>query len=74
MLLGTLITYLPMIIAGTSPPIWIDLGSEREGMLLQSKEYEGYEFIWCDYMMNKKPVKSPVNIEGLPPGEYRLVD
>ena len=33
-----------MIVAGTSPPIWIDLGKDEPGMVLQRREGR----IWVD--------------------------
>jgi hypothetical protein len=29
---------------------------------------------WVDYKLDGKPVKSPVDIDALPPGRYRLVE
>jgi hypothetical protein len=55
-----------MIVAGTHPPINIDLGSNEPGMTLQRCERE-----WVDYKVDGEVVKSP--IDGLPPGRYRLV-
>jgi hypothetical protein len=57
-----------MIIAGTHPPISIDLGTDEPGMVLQRLKDE-----WMDYQVNGKVVKSPVDIDALPPGKYRLV-
>ena len=50
-----------MIIAGTDNSVWIDLGNEEPG------HYE-----WVDVLYDGKPIKSPVNINSLPPGHYRL--
>ena len=60
-----------MIVAGTSPPIWIDLGKDEPGMVLQRQD-RGSE--WVNVVMDGKVVVSPVDIEKLPPGKYRLVD
>lgn len=56
-----------MISAGTSPPIWIDLGKDEPGMVLQC--YERHE--WVTVIEDGRAVKSPV--EKLPAGKYRLV-
>jgi hypothetical protein len=53
-----------MFVSGTSPPITIDLGKDEPGMTLQRLEDD-----WVDY----KLVKSPVDIDALPVGKYRLV-
>jgi hypothetical protein len=57
-----------MIIAGTGP-IYIDLGKDEPDMTLQSRE--GRE--WVDYVVDGQVVKSPVKIDKLPAGKYRLV-
>ena len=62
-----------MIVAGTSPLIWIDLGKDEPGMVLQLREREGGIYIWRDYMVDGKAVISPIKIDTLPPGKYRLV-
>ena len=54
-----------MIVAGTDKYIWIDLGKDEPGMTLQRLEGR----VWVDYV-----VKSPIDIERLPPGRYRLVN
>jgi hypothetical protein len=58
-----------VIVAGTYPPISIDLGKDEAGMTLQ--RLDGKE--WVDYKVNRKLVKSPVDIDALPAGRYRLV-
>jgi hypothetical protein len=58
----------PMIVAGTSPLIYIDLGRDEPGMKLQ--RWDGK---CVNYKVNRKMVKSPVDIGALPPGRYRLV-
>jgi hypothetical protein len=45
-----------MIVAGTGPLIYIDLGRDEEGMILQ--RLEGRE--WVDYVVDGEVVKSPV--------------
>jgi len=57
-----------MIVAGTSPHLYIDLGNDEPGMILQRRERE-----WVDYVVDGEVVKSPVNLERLPLGRYRLV-
>jgi len=49
---------------------WIDLGPDKPGMTLQHR-YRGQ--YWKNYQVNLKVVKSPVDIEILPAGKYRLV-
>ena len=63
----------PMIISGTHPPITIDLGSNEPGMTLQREYREGGYRVWRDYLVDGEAVKSPVDIEELPVGSYRLV-
>ena len=46
-----------MIVAGTGPLIYIDLGKDEPGMVLQ--RLEGRE--WVDYMVDGEVVKSPVD-------------
>jgi hypothetical protein len=58
-----------MIVAGTSPPIYIDLGKNEPGMILQRLDRD-----WVDYKVDGKVVKSPVDIDALPAGRYRLVE
>ena len=62
-----------MIVAGTYPPINIDFGNDEPGMILQREYREGGSRIWRDYKVDGKVVKSPVDIEKLPAGKYRLV-
>ena len=57
-----------MIVAGSYPPISIDLGKDEPGMILQ--RLEGRE--WVDYTVDGEAVKSPVDIDALPFGVYRL--
>jgi hypothetical protein len=58
-----------MITTSTSPFLYIDWGEDEPGMILQR-----WEGAWVDYKMDGKVVKSPVDIDALPPGRYRLVD
>jgi len=62
-----------MIVAGTSPPIWIDYGRDEPGMTLKYRAVEDGYIVWRDYLVDGKVVKSPVDIEKLPPGKYRLI-
>ena len=62
-----------MITAGTYPPISIDLGSNEPGMTLQREYREGGNLIWRDVVIDGQVVKSPVDIDALPAGKYRLV-
>ena len=62
-----------MITAGTHLPINIDLGKDEPGMTLQRRYREGGKLIWRDYTVDGETVKSPVDIDALPAGRYRLV-
>ena len=62
-----------MIVAGTYPPISIDLGKDEPGMTLQRRYREGGIYIWNDYLVDGEPVQSSVDINKLPAGKYRLV-
>jgi hypothetical protein len=62
-----------MITAGTSPPISIDLGKDEPGMVLQFRDVERGNIVWRDYTVDGEVVKSPVDIDRLPAGRYRLV-
>ena len=62
-----------MIVAGTSPLLYIDLGKDEVGMTLQ-REYSGAGYlVWRDYLKDSKSVTAPVDIETLPVGKYRLM-
>ena len=61
-----------MIVAGTYPPINIDLGSNEPGMTLQREYREGGSRVWRDVVKNGQAVKSPIDIDGPPAGKYRL--
>ena len=60
---------IPCITAGSYPPISIDLGKDEPGMTLQREVKRDQ---WIDYLVNNKPVKSPVDLDALPAGKYRL--
>ena len=62
-----------MITAGSYPPISIDLGKDEPGMVLQYRDVERGYIVWRDYKVDGESVKSPVDIDALPPGVYRLV-
>ena len=62
-----------MITAGTHPPISIDLGSDAPGMTLQREYRDGRHLAWRDVLEDGKVVKSPVDIDKLPFGVYRLI-
>jgi hypothetical protein len=51
------------------PFLYIDWGEDEPGMTLQ--RCEGRD--WVDYLVDGEVVKSPVDIDALPPGKYRLV-
>ena len=62
-----------MITAGSYPPISIDFGKDEPGMTLQYRDVERGYIVWRDYKVNGEVVKSPVDIDALPAGVYRLV-
>ncbi len=62
-----------MINAGTSPFLYFDSGNDEPGMTLQCEYREGKYLVWCDYEVDGETVKSPVDIDALPAGRYRLV-
>jgi hypothetical protein len=51
-----------MIVAGTGPLIYIDLGKDEPGMILQRLDGR----VWRDYLVDGEVVVSPVDIEKLP--------
>ena len=63
-----------MIVAGIYPPIDIDFGKEESGMTLQREYREDGRLIWRDVVIDGQVVKSPVDVNALPWGKYRLVD
>ena len=62
-----------MITAGSYPPISIDLGKDELGMTLQFRDVERGYIVWRDYTVDGEAVLSPVDIDALPAGRYRLV-
>ena len=42
-------------------------------MTLQREYREGRRLVWRDYQTDGKAVKSPIDIDSLPAGKYRLV-
>ena len=58
-----------MITESTSPFIHFDSGNDEPGMTLQ-RRVNGE---WVDFKVDGKVVKSPVDIDALPGGKYRLV-
>ena len=62
-----------MITAETYPPISIDLGKDEPGMVLQYRDAKNRQIVWRDYTVDGETVKSPVDIDALLPGVYRLV-
>jgi hypothetical protein len=51
-----------MIVAGTHPPISIDLGSNESDMTLQYRQIERGYVEWQDYKVDGEAVKSPVDL------------
>ena len=62
----------PMIVAATHLPIHIDLGKDDPGMTLQRRYREGGNLIWRDVVEDGQVVLSPVDIDALPFGKFRL--
>jgi hypothetical protein len=60
----------PMITESTSPFLYIDSGNDEPGMTLQRRDGKD----WVDYKVDGKVVKSPVDIDALPAGKYRLIE
>ena len=65
-----LVEYNSLIISSGHKGVWIDLGDNKPGMKLQRRE-RGQD--WKNYLVDRRVVKSPVDIETLPAGKYRLV-
>jgi hypothetical protein len=42
-------------------------------MILQREYRDGRNLVWRDFKVEGKVVKSPVDIDALPSGKYRLV-
>jgi hypothetical protein len=49
------------------------LSKDEAGMTLQREYREGGYLVWRDYEVDGETVKSPVDIDALPAGKYRLV-
>ena len=62
-----------MITAGSYPPISIDFGKDDPGMTLQYRGVECGYIVWRDYTVDGEVVRSPVDLDGLPAGVYRLI-
>ena len=62
-----------MITAGSYPPISIDFGKDEPGMTLEYRDFERRQIVWRDYTVDGEVVKSPVDIDVLLPGVYRLI-
>ena len=56
-----------MITTSTSPFLYIDWGEDEPGMILQREYREGRYLVWRDYQVVGETVKSPVDIDSLPP-------
>ena len=61
-----------MIVAGTYPPLYIDLGKDEPGMTLQYRDAEDGYIVWRDYLVDGELVKSPVDIDKPSADAYRL--
>jgi hypothetical protein len=62
-----------MITKSTSPLLHFDSGNDEPGMTLQREYRNGRYLVWRDYEVDGGTVKSPVDIDALPAGRYRLV-
>jgi hypothetical protein len=62
-----------MITTSKSPFLYIDFGKDEPGMTLQREYREGGRLVWRDYEVDGETLKSPVDIDALLPGVYRLV-
>jgi hypothetical protein len=58
-----------MILQAGDLGILIDFGDNLPGSVLQRKE--GGK--WRDYEVDRRTVTAPIDVNSLPPGEYRLV-
>jgi len=63
-----------MIHAGSDKGIYIDLGNNEPGMILQRRDREGGYYVWRNFMLDGKQVRSPVDIESLSAGRHKLVE
>jgi len=59
-----------MIYSAGDLGVEIDLEPDEPGMLLQRLEPDG----WQDYLVEGEQVLSPLDIETLPAGYYRLIE
>lgn len=57
-----------MIISSGHTGVWIDIGDNKPGMKLQRRE-RGQD--WKNCLVNRRVVKSPIDIERLPAGKHR---
>jgi hypothetical protein len=55
------------------PFLYFDSGKNEPGMILQREYREGKYLVWRDYQTDGETVSSPVDIDALPAGRYRLV-
>ena len=51
----------------------LDLGKDEPSMILQYRDAERGYVVWRDYTVDGEQVLSPVDIDVLPAGRYRLV-
>ena len=63
-----------MITAGSYPPISIDFGKDEPDMTLQYRDVERGQIVWRDYTVDGEVKKSPVDVDELPAGKYRLTN
>ena len=52
--------------------ILIDYGSNIASSVLQRQIRENGRYIWQDYLVDGQPVTAPIDVNSLPPGEYKL--
>ena len=63
-----------MIYSAGDLGVQIDYGNDEPGAVLQRATITfPHASGWQDYIVDGKPVAAPVDIETLPPGEYRLM-
>jgi len=53
--------------------ILIDYGNNEPGSVLQHQILEDGHYTWQDYLQDDEPITAPVDVNSLPPGEYRLI-
>ena len=61
-----------MITAGSYPPFSINFGKDEPGMTLQYRDVKNGQIVWRDYTVDGEVLRSPVDIDELPSGRYRL--